>query len=1298
MGAPGKIRLPAARIPRVPVPVRRQQPALRLIQPALRVGAVNDPAEHQAERMAARVAANAAPVTAPLSPAGGPLRRDAASQPNTDELTDPPVPADHADFELPATNDVPTDDLSSGDLDEMESGTPSGEGAPDEAPGETPVAPARAPGAPGAVVGREGGMAPPDVALRVASPGQGRPLPDPVRARMAPHFGTGFPDVRLHDTSADREAAARIGARAFTHGPHIWLGPGESPADTRLMAHELTHVVQQTGDAATLPRDAIRREEEGFFAGKAEGWARQVPGYTLMTVLVGKTLISGITVPMTATNLLGGLFGLVPGGTIIFDRLNETHAIENAFDWVKTRLSDLNITWDRFSALLSKAMDAVASWSPLENLKALFKPLVDDILTFVKDVTQKVLEFVIKGALKLAGPYADQVWAVIEKARGTLNLILEDPIAFAKNLISAIVGGFKKFGTNIIEHLKKGVLGWLFGAIAGAGIELPEKLDFKGIMSLLLQIIGATYTAFRAMLVKKLGAKGEKMVSFIEKSVDVVKTLLKEGFLGIWQKLIGMVENVKATIIGGMSEMVTIAIVKAGISWLAGLSNPVGAVVKVVLAIYDMVVTFIERLQQIWDVAQSIFSSIEEIARGNVTKAADFVEQTIGRTIPVVLSFLAALIGLNGIPSKIKAVFKKLQEPVRKAMAKMVDFIVKKAKKLFSKLVEKLNKKRKLPGKTFKVGDTEHSVYGKKKGKGLEFMVASKEEPLATAIKDTKAELPEIKEEQSKKDATEFVTELEQTGTETKPFQKVDMDSAKTPTKGPVDKLDKALTTNAADLNKEGAPIDKNVATTSKTEGALLRAKEPRVPGFEGKANASYGALQKERDGFKLPGGGQIKLSLFYELDHTIEKQFAKAVVPALKKLKPRPVAAEGSAAGALGKRAGKAAPAAEPTAAEPGALMGKLGTDDYAAVDADGTKLPAIATYEGNHNTNKGKGLPEPDDLIETAIKEGGANPANKAKELLKRQLDVELKEMAGIAAKDKVLQDGSQNSAIINADITTAFSELRTENESLFGLNGITAAKDERADQSVPDPAGSSEIPFEGKGIPKFEEVEAVGVMFGNKEEKLGHYFEYDHIVDDAYPRHAKLLQFGDKDLASKINAKLKPIAQAQGKTIKSGDLAAPLSTRLKKLAGMDLFQGTALGGYNENKGWSLPLYRVLHRQVSSDQKAEKTVKTFADTGRGLALSDLEDYVLTDNENSLLAARTKIRDAVQEGFRNRITTHGNEVKALYKTNYDEVVALQTTKDDTAAAKSKMLKIRLNLAKSLESARTKSDELFRPG
>lgn len=82
----------------------------------------------------------------------------------------------------------------------------------------------------------------------------GRELSPTVRAFMEPRFGQDFGDVRLHTDHESHQLATRIQARAFTYRNDIYLRRGESEHDHRLMAHELTHVVQQRGGAATAQR------------------------------------------------------------------------------------------------------------------------------------------------------------------------------------------------------------------------------------------------------------------------------------------------------------------------------------------------------------------------------------------------------------------------------------------------------------------------------------------------------------------------------------------------------------------------------------------------------------------------------------------------------------------------------------------------------------------------------------------------------------------------------------------------------------------------------------------------------------------------------------------------------------------------------------------------------------------------------------------------------------------------------------------------------------------------------------
>ena len=80
-----------------------------------------------------------------------------------------------------------------------------------------------------------------------SSKGGGSPLPDEVRSFMEPRFGSDFSSVRVHTGSTAVQMNKELHAQAFTHGSDIYYGSGKSPTDFELTAHELTHVVQQTG-------------------------------------------------------------------------------------------------------------------------------------------------------------------------------------------------------------------------------------------------------------------------------------------------------------------------------------------------------------------------------------------------------------------------------------------------------------------------------------------------------------------------------------------------------------------------------------------------------------------------------------------------------------------------------------------------------------------------------------------------------------------------------------------------------------------------------------------------------------------------------------------------------------------------------------------------------------------------------------------------------------------------------------------------------------------------------------------
>jgi len=91
-------------------------------------------------------------------------------------------------------------------------------------------------------------------ATAMAQAGGGSPLEPAMQAKMEHGLDADLSGVRVHTGSAAMEASDAINARAFTRGSDIYMGRGASPTDHRLMAHELTHVVQQGRAGARAQR------------------------------------------------------------------------------------------------------------------------------------------------------------------------------------------------------------------------------------------------------------------------------------------------------------------------------------------------------------------------------------------------------------------------------------------------------------------------------------------------------------------------------------------------------------------------------------------------------------------------------------------------------------------------------------------------------------------------------------------------------------------------------------------------------------------------------------------------------------------------------------------------------------------------------------------------------------------------------------------------------------------------------------------------------------------------------------
>jgi hypothetical protein len=323
-----------------------------------------------------------------------------------------------------------------------------------------------------------------------ASRSSGAPLPATVRAFMEPRFGANFSSVRIHTTERAATLSRQVSARAFTVGNQIFFGSGQfqpdSTAGRELIAHELTHTIQQ---GAVVQRSA---EESAPHSVPVSAHAQQ-----------GEAQRDGILdfIEDQAWSLVEKYAPeLVP---IL------RHGPEGAFEWIKDKITAavegmFNSlmapvrtiagigSWlsGQFGPLLAWLQEAVAKiakndCSPLreaaEKIELAATKFITPIVAKLQDIAGKVGDF-FKGIwAKFGAPvwdwikkYAGQQWEQIEKLAGWIW----DKTAPIRSLLSRAWTWLKnKIGIGDGPEGKDGILQWIQRKAEAAWDWVKAKLE-----------------------------------------------------------------------------------------------------------------------------------------------------------------------------------------------------------------------------------------------------------------------------------------------------------------------------------------------------------------------------------------------------------------------------------------------------------------------------------------------------------------------------------------------------------------------------------------------------------------------------------------------------------------------------------------------------------------------------------------------------------------------------------------------------------------------------------------------------
>lgn len=313
--------------------------------------------------------------------------------------------------------------------------------------------------------------------------------------------------------------------------------------------------------------------------------------------------------------------------------------------------------------------------------KGLIGRIADAIGEFIDDPVRAI----INGLLDILGINPASFWALVNRIESVIADIADDPMNFANNLMEALKQGFQRFFDNIGTHLFNGLIEWLFSSMGSVGVTIPSDFSLKSIITFFLQLMGITWERIRRLLAKHIG---EENVALIEQAWELVNTLIEQGPQGIFDMIKDQLnpQTILDMIIDTAIDFIVETLIKQVTMRIIGMLNPAGAIVQAVELIYKLLKWLFENAARIFSLIETIVGGVADILAGNIGGMAEAVEGALARILPIVIDFLAGLMGLGDLPNKIADKVKTMQQWIEGILDRVIGWLADRARALLRAL------------------------------------------------------------------------------------------------------------------------------------------------------------------------------------------------------------------------------------------------------------------------------------------------------------------------------------------------------------------------------------------------------------------------------------------------------------------------------------------------------------------------------------------------------------------------------------------------------------------------------------
>lgn len=406
-----------------------------------------------------------------------------------------------------------------------------------------------------------------------------------------------------------------------------------------------------------------------------------VPGYHLLTVILGQDVFTEEEVPRTPTNLIRGFMSLLPGGEEQFQQLQESGVIPDAAARIESAIEELGISWEFVQNLFRGIWDSLSIEDLLDPVGAFnrivaeFGEPIGRLISFAIEVMKVIVELI----LRLMGFPFELVESIIANALQAVEDISNDPIRFFENMIAAMKSGFGNFFDNIVTHLVGGLADWLFGGLRDAGIEPPADLSLESILDFVLEALGLTIENLWEKLAERIGQENvDRIRGAIDRLIGIwnfVADVQERGMVAIWEYIESQISNLWDIVLEKAQEWIMERIIIRATQWLLSLLDVTGImpVINACIAIFNAIQSFIQYLREILEIINDYVSTVAAIARGDIQPGAQKMERGLANAIPIVLGFLANQFGFGNIAEKIAEIIGGVREMIDEGIEWLLD-------------------------------------------------------------------------------------------------------------------------------------------------------------------------------------------------------------------------------------------------------------------------------------------------------------------------------------------------------------------------------------------------------------------------------------------------------------------------------------------------------------------------------------------------------------------------------------------------------------------------------------------------